>query len=258
MRITHTLLLLAATAAGQLGAAEGYTDTPLVPGQKWHVHDSTRPQPVVVTPGTGSTAEQPGKPPSDAIVLFDGKDASQWKTAWKVEDGAMVAGGGDNFTKEEDFGDIQLHLEWAEPTPAKGNGQGRGNSGVFFFGRYELQVLDCYENQTYPDGQTSAIYGSWPPLVNACRPPGEWQTYDIAFTAPKFKGEELVTPAFITVFHNGVLTQNHTQYNGDTNHKQAAAYHAHAPTGPLKLQDHGNPVRYRNIWVRKLVDRGDN
>jgi hypothetical protein len=230
----------------------GYQDTPLVPGTQWHVHDGLRPQPTVITPGTSSTQDQPGKPPSDAIVLFDGTDLSKWKNQnWKVENGYMEAAKGDQESKEV-FGDIQLHIEWTSPVPPKGEGQGRGNSGVFLMGRYEIQVLDCFENQTYPDGQASAIYGSYPPLVNACRKPGEWQTYDILWTCPKFEGDKVVKPAAVTVIHNGVVTHNHTELLGNTNHKQSASYTPHAATGPIRMQDHGNPVRYRNIWVRPL------
>ena len=255
-----TLGLAVLPAFASDGPVDGYTNTPLLPGGKWHVHDSNRPQPKVVTPGTFSTQEQPGKPPSDAVVLFDGKDLSQWRNAkgepskWIVEKGEMVTAQktGDNWTKQE-FGDIQLHIEFCEPTPPVGHSQGRGNSGVFLMGRYELQVLDCFENQTYPDGQTAALYGMHPPLVNACRKPGEWQTYDIAFTVPRFdKDKKLIAPAYITVFHNGVLVQNHADYLGTSGHKTLAKYTAHEPTGPIKLQDHGNPVRFRNIWVRPL------
>lgn len=237
----------------------GYTNTPLLPGGHWHVHDPNRPQPRVVTPGTFSTPEQPGKPPSDALVLFDGTDLSQWRSAkggeaaWKIENGAFVVTpkAGDILTKQE-FGDIQLHLEWAEPPPV-GEGQGRGNSGIFFMGRYEVQILDCFENRTYADGTTGAVYGMHPPLVNACRPPGEWQTYDILFTAPRFAEDgKLLSPAYVTVIHNGVIVQNHAEYYGPSGHKNIPAYKAHPPTGPLRLQDHGNPVRFRNIWVRPL------
>ncbi len=230
----------------------GYQDTPLVPGMKWHVHDGERPQPTVITPGTFSSQEQTGKPPSDAIVLFDGTDLSKWKNSkWKLENGAMIASGGQQESVEQ-FGDIQLHVEWTSPSPGQGSGQGRGNSGVFLMGRYEIQVLDCYENQTYPDGQTAAIYGSYPPLVNACRKPGEWQTYDIIWEAPVFDGDKVKKPAFVTVIHNGVVVHNHTEVLGNTNHKQAASYTPHAAKGPIALQDHGNPVKYRNIWVRPL------
>src|SRR5437868_1648465 len=190
-------------------AAVGYTATPMLPGGKWHVHAPDRPQPRVVTPGTFSTPDQPGKPPADAIVLFDGTDLSKWRAAdgkpsgWKVESGAMIVppaktpGGGDIFTKEE-FGDCQLHVEFATPTPPKGDSQGRGNSGIFLLGLYEFQVLDSYNNRTYADGGAASMYGQVPPLVNASRPPGEWQTYDIVFTAPRFKDGKLETPAYVT------------------------------------------------------------
>ena len=239
---------------------KGYTDSPLLPGGKWHVHDPNRPQPAIVTPGTFSTADQPGKPPSDAIVLFNGKDLSLWRKAkgeaagWKVENGVIIVAPktGDIFTKQE-FGDIQLHLEWAEPVPATGDGQGRGNSGIFFMGRYEVQILDCFENKTYPDGQTAAIYGMHPPLVNACRPPGEWQTYDIVFTAPRFsKDGSVESPAYVTVIQNGIVVQNHADFLGASGHKILPKYTAHPATGPLKIQEHGNPVRFRNIWIRPI------
>lgn len=238
----------------------GYDTTPMLPNSKWHVHDGNRPQPPVVTPGTFSTQEKPGAPPSDAVILFDGKDLSKWtgkggKAQWKVENGYMevVKKTGDIETKEQ-FGDCQLHVEWAEPTVIEGDSQDRGNSGVFLMGHYEVQVLDCYNNITYPDGQTGAIYGQAPPLVNACRPPGEWQTYDIIFTAPVFKGEKLLKPAYITVIHNGVVIHNHKEIIGFTEHKKVGKYSPHPAKGPLKLQDHGNPVRYRNIWIRPLKD----
>ena len=235
----------------------GYQDTPMLPGGKWHVHDGQRPQPRVVTPGTCSTPGTPGRPPSDAVVLFDGKDLSHWQGAngqaptWKVENGYMEVRRGEIRTKDE-FGDCQLHIEWATPTPPKGEDQGRGNSGIFLFGRYELQVLDSYQNQTYPDGQAAAIYGQYPPLVNASRKPGEWQIYDVIFTAPRFKGDQLETPAYETVVHNGVVVHNHVALLGSTGHKVAPKYTPHGPKGPLHLQDHGNPVRYRNIWIRPL------
>src|SRR5436190_1895305 len=253
---------VAASAADHV-APVGYTDTPMLPGGKWHVHDPDRPQPRVVTPGTFSTAETPGKPPSDAIILFDGTDVSKWRTAdgkpcgWKVEDGAMVVppkntpGGGDTFTKDE-FGDCQLHVEFATPTPPKGNSQERGNSGVFLFGLYEFQVLDSYNNRTYADGGAAALYGQYPPLVNASRPPGEWQVYDIVFTAPRFNEGKLESPAYITAFHNGVLVHHHTAYLGPSAHKSDPKYVPHKATGPIKLQDHGNPTKYRNLWIRRL------
>ncbi len=241
----------------------GYKDTPLLPGGKWHVHDSDRPQPPVVTPGSFSTPDAPGKPPSDAVVLFNGTDLSRWQagngqpSGWIVENGSMrvpprgTANGGDIVSKDE-FGDCQLHIEWMAPSPPKGDSQARGNSGIFLFGLYELQVLDSYQNPTYADGQAAAIYGQHPPRVNASRPPGEWQVYDVIFTAPRFKDDKLETPAYITVIHNGVVVQNHTALLGRAGHRALAAYSPHGPKGPLKLQDHGDPVRFRNIWVRPL------
>ena len=242
----------------------GFQDTPLLPGGKWHVHDGKRPQPPVVTPGTPSTPESPGKAPSDAVVLFDGHDVSAWQTGdgspsgWKVEAGAMIVpakgakGGGPAFTKQK-FGDCQIHLEFATPTPATGNGQGRGNSGLIVMGRYEIQILDCFNNVTYPDGTSTAVYGQTPPLVNASKPPGEWQTYDVAFTAPRFKDDGSVeSPAYITVFHNGVLTQNHTASLGSVVYRAVAQYEKHGDKEPIMLQDHSNPVKFRNIWVREI------
>jgi len=238
----------------------GYSDTPFLPGGKWRVHDGQRPQPPVVTPGTPSTQNRPGKAPSDAIVLFDGTDLSHWESVhggpakWKVRGTWMevVPKTGDIQTKDH-FGDIQLHIEWRAPTLVKGEGQGRGNSGVFLLGRYEIQVLDCYNNLTYPDGTTAAIYGQYPPLVNACRKPGEWQTYDIVFIAPRWQDEKLVSPAILTVFHNGIVVHHATAALGPTGHRNLPSYATpHPPTGPLRLQDHGDLVRYRNIWVRPL------
>jgi hypothetical protein len=212
------------------------------------------PVPSVVTPGTGTS------PPSDAVVLFDGTDMDQWmKTSgepagWKLEDGAMtvVKETGSIQTKQA-FGDIQLHLEWKAPTVIEGEGQDRGNSGVYLQGRYEIQILDCYENTTYVNGQTASVYKQYIPLVNACRPPGEWQTYDIIFMAPRFNDNgSLFAPATVTVLHNGVLVQNHVQIQGNTEHIGLPAYKAHPLKQPLLLQDHGNPVSFRNIWVREL------
>jgi hypothetical protein len=230
--------------------------------KKWAVHDESRPHPKVVTPGTESTQEQPGKPPSDAVVLFDGKDLSQWQGAkggeakWKVENGELVVAGktGDIVTKQP-FGDCQLHVEWAAPTPPSGTSQGRGNSGVKIMGRYEVQVLDSYKADTYADGQAGALYGQYPPLVNATRPPGEWQTYDIIFHAPRFSSDGKVEkPATATVLLNGVLVQDHAELKGTTAHKSPGVYKAHAAKEPLLLQDHGNPVRFRNIWIRPLAE----
>jgi len=239
-----------------INGVEGHQDTPMEPNGKWHVHDPARPQPPVVTPG--ATFSENAPPPSDAIVLFDGTDLSHWRDAkgnpapWVIKDGAMITTKTDIFTTNL-LGDIQLHLEFREPTPAKGSGQGRGNSGVIFMGHYEIQVLDCYHNPTYPDGTTGAIYAQHPPLVNPCRPPGEWETYDITFTVPHFgpKGE-LITPAYATVILNGVVVQNHQAVRGTTTHMAVGAYEDQSPTGPLRLQYHLNAVAYRNIWVRPI------
>ena len=238
----------------------GYTDTPYIPGSKYRVHDVNRPHPPVVSPGTESTQEVPGRAPSDAIFLFDGTSLAGWKhrdgspARWKVERGYMevVARSGDIVSVAE-FGDCQLHLEWAAPVEAVGESQGRGNSGVFLMGRYEIQVLDCYDNPTYADGTTGAIYGQFPPLVNACRTPGVWQVYDIVWEAPRFDRDRLVSPAYLTLFHNGVLLHNHRALLGPTTHRTTLPWVAHPPVGPLQLQDHGNPVRFRNIWYRPLT-----
>ncbi len=238
----------------------GYEDTPLLPGGKWTVHDGRRPQPPVVDPGTASTQERAGRPPSDATILFDGKDLSKWlnmrdrgEARWKVENGYMevVPKSGGLLTRDS-FGDCQLHVEWAAPTVIEGTWQGRGNSGVFLMNLYEVQVLDCYENATYPDGTTGGLYGQFPPAVNACRKPGEWQTYDVMFVAPRFDGNRLIAPAYMTVIHNGVVVQYHKALQGPTMHKKLACYAPQALTGPIQLQDHNNPVRFRNIWVRPL------
>lgn len=254
--------IVAATAvicSGQLGE-EG---TPMLPGMPWRVHDGARPRPRVITPGTESTQAQPGQPPSDAVVLFDGKDLSKWvnrrgqtisdPAKWKVENGyvEVAPSVGELLTKEK-FGDIQLHIEWASPSVVTGSSQGRGNSGVLFMERYEIQVMDCYNNPTYADGSAGAIYGQWPPLVIPCRKPGEWQSYDIIFEAPKFDGEKVVKPVYFTVFHNGVLLHNHKESMGPMVYRQVAHYTAHAPEASLMLQAHNNPVRYRNIWVRRI------
>jgi len=205
-------------------------------------------EPAVVTPGT----EQ--GPPSDAIVLFDGTDLSQWDGAdnWQVDGGDMVVGGGEIRSKAA-FGDCQLHIEWSAPTPPSGEGQGRGNSGIFLMDNYELQVLNSYENATYFDGQSGAIYKQTPPQVNAMRPPGKWNVYDIVWTAPIFNEDgTLKSPAFMTALHNGVLILNHFELIGDTPYHRPAEYHPHADRLPIRLQDHGNPVRFRNIWVREI------
>jgi hypothetical protein len=270
--MNRTRLMLTVAAGAVIGAASlglgqdrpklGFKDTPMLPGGKWHVHDGDRPQPPVVTPGTCSTQDQPGRPPSDAVVLFDGKDLDHWQgpggkpAGWAVEDGAMVIKPGSGaIVSKDQFGDCQLHIEWASPDPPRGRDQDRGNSGVMFFGRYEIQVLDSFENLTYPDGQAAAIYGQHPPLVNASRKPGEWQTYDIIFNAPRFKDDgSIESPAYVTMLHNGVLVHNHAAPFGPMAYRSLSKYTPHGPKGPILLQDHGHPVRFRNIWVREIKD----
>jgi len=230
------------------------------------VHESDpakQPQPPVVSPGEASIRKGPGQAPSDAVVLFDGMGLSGWMSAedgkplrWTVRDGALMpmedAG---MIRSRQEFGSCQLHMEWATPTSVTGDGQGRGNSGVFIMGRYEVQILDSYSNPTYPDGQAAALYGRQPPLVNACRKPGEWQTYDIIFHRPAFVDGKVAKRATFTVFHNGVLVHDHYKLSGGTIWRGPHAvthYTPHGDKGPLVLQDHGNPVRFRNIWLREL------
>ena len=210
-------------------------------------------EPPVVTPGAETHL-----PPSDAIVLFDGKDYSRWQSMnkgsgevkWELIDGAMQVNKSGSIRTKEEFGDVQLHVEWASPTKVEGESQGRGNSGVYLMGRYEIQVLDSYQNKTYPNGQAASFYGHNAPLVNASRKPGEWQTYDIIFRAPKKSTDGTITPGSFTVLHNGVLVQDHIPVKGGAT--TAAELKGFAEKGPIILQDHGNPVRFRNIWLRKL------
>jgi hypothetical protein len=201
-----------------------------------------------------------GPPPADAIVLFDGQDLSQWKSdkdggpaRWTVKDGVMTVNGTGYISTRRSFGDCQLHIEWATPAEVKGDGQGRGNSGVFMQGRYEVQVLDSYNNKTYYHGQAGAIYKQYAPLVNVSRKPGEWQSYDIIYHGPRFDDKgALLQPGTITVLQNGVLIQDHVEIKGSTGPTGKPKYSPHPPRLPLALQDHGNPVRYRNIWIREL------
>lgn len=231
----------------------GYDDTPVIPGSIYKVHDGTRPQPRIVTPATACCAA-----PSDAVVLFDGGSLDGWRAArgdgeakWKLENGYMeVAPGTGNIYSKEVFGSCQLHLEMATPEIVKGNGQGRGNSGVFLMRKYEIQVLDCYNNPTYADGTICAIYGQYPPLVNPCRKPGEWQTYDIIWEAPVFDGDRVAKPARVTVLLNGIVVHHAQELQGPTEHRKLATYVRHADKLPLELQDHGDLVRFRNIWYR--------
>jgi hypothetical protein len=207
------------------------------------------PEPAVITPGENNSA------PSDAIVLFDGTnlDAFENGEAWELKDGYAIVKGKSIQTKQS-FGDCQLHVEFASPAEVKGEGQGRGNSGVYLMGKYEIQVLDSFENKTYFDGQCGSIYKQQPPNVNACRGPGEWQSYDIIFTAPRFNDDgSLSSPAFLTVLHNGVLIHNHFELAGGTYWDQKASYTKHPEKLPISFQNHGNPVRYRNIWLRENI-----
>lgn len=210
------------------------------------------PVPTVVTPGM-----QNGDPPSDAVVLFDGKNFDEWNNAkdWKPdEDGGFTVKGA--ITTKKEFGDMQLHVEFASPKTVKGSGQGRGNNGIGILGgKYEIQVLDSFENATYPEGQAASVYNQRPPMVNASRKPGEWQTYDIVFTTPRFDAEGKVTkPAFVTVFHNGVVVQNHTEVLGLTYFDKPTKYVKHPEKGPITLMYHGDPVRFRNLWVREIKE----
>jgi hypothetical protein len=242
-------------ASGAPDAVETPADqtTPETPTQNPADTEVWEPVPDVVTPG------EDGAPPSDAIVLFDGTDLSAWShedgsdAGWRVEDGAMtvVPGTGDIRTRQG-FGNVQLHIEWRTPAEVSGEGQGRGNSGIFFMERYELQVLDSYGNRTYPNGQAGSIYKQHIPLVNASRGPGEWQSYDAVFTAPRFDPDgTLASPAYMTVFHNGVIIHNHVELQGSTVFIGLPEYEAHGDRAPILLQDHGNPVSYRNIWIRE-------
>ena len=252
--VVFSLVFVTASADAADAKNLGYTNTPFIPGTSWHVHDGTRPQPRMVTPGTTASAA-----PADATVLLGGAtDASAWQMAggaaitWPMKDGVLQSGKGMIETKAQ-FTDFQLHVEFATPKDVKGDGQGRGNSGVFLLGVFEVQVLDSYQNPTYPDGQASAMYGQYPPLVNASRPPGEWQAYDIIFTAPRFNASgKLDKPAIVTVIHNGIVVHNATAFAGPTAHKVINPYLPANANGPIRLQDHGNPVHFRNIWIRPL------
>jgi hypothetical protein len=242
-----------AKAQGDLG----YRDTPVIPGQTWKVHDIDRPRPRVVDPGTPSTQESPGRAPSDSVVLFDGKSTSnlQWPAeGWKIENGYLeITGKGQSLRSKDNFGDIQLHVEWMTPPGPERTGQWRGNSGIVLMGRYEIQVLDSFDAATYADGQAASIYGQFPPLVNASRPPGAWQFYDILFEAPKFDGDKVAKPPYATVFHNGVVVHNRQAFVGQMAHRVHRAFEAHGPEAPLVIQNHDVPVRYRNIWIRRLA-----
>ncbi len=206
-------------------------------------------EPPVITPGATNDA-----PPSDAIVLFDGSTMDAWENGekWLVQDGVAIPRE-TAVTSKQHFGDMQLHLEWSAPTEIRGEGQGRGNSGCYLMGLYEVQVLDSFENLTYFDGQAGSIYKQTAPLANAMRKPGEWNTYEIIFNTPKFKSNgDVVKPGYVTLIQNGVLMLNHFELEGPTSFTEAAHYKPHAETGPISLQFHGDAVKFRNIWVREI------
>lgn len=247
--ITWAFFLTLFAGAAAADDPLGYDDTPQLPNSPWRVHDRNRPQPPTVAPGN-----QPGDPPSDAVILFDGKDLSQWDggNPAGVEDGCINILKTGALTSKPKFGDCQLHAEWATPAVADGNAFNWGNSGILFHGRYELQIIESHDSKLYADGIAGAIYGQSPPLVNASRKPGEWQTYDVVFRAPQFDGDKLVRPATMTAFWNGVLVQDHETVLGTSKHRLVAAYDTHESAGPILLQQHGSALRYRNIWVRPL------
>ena len=258
-RIVLAAVILSAGSPIMAQEKPGFKDTPVLPDGKWRVHDADRPQPEVVTPGS-----VPGAAPSDAVVLFDGKSLDAWQPQggpWTVKDGALTVpprakGAGENaLVSKQSFGDVQLHLEFRSPNPPEKSSQDRGNSGIWFMRRYELQILDGYQNPTYADGTVGAIYAWKPPLVNPSRPPGEWQSYDIVFERPRFASDgKLLRPAYATAFLNGVLVQNRQPWLGSTVWRKVAAYEAHGDAAPIQLQDHDSPVSFRSIWVRPLPE----
>jgi hypothetical protein len=252
--------LLASAAAALLAAAE----PPLLPAPQFRypIHDMNRPQPAAVAPGEASCGNRAGTAPSDAVVLFDGRDLSKWRSGngeakWEVVDGAMrVKPGSGDLSTREAFGDCQLHLEWMVPKELTPSGQAGANSGVFLMNQYEVQILQSFGNKTYPDGMAGALYGQYPPMVNACRPQGEWNTYTIIFRAPRFDGGgNLRVPATATVLLNGVLVQDEAEILGSTAHMARAAYRDHPDRLPIRLQDHDDAILFRNIWVRPLPER---
>jgi hypothetical protein len=254
------LSLIALALAGAAAAADlvkardgsgvyGYKDTPVLPWCGYHVHDADRPAPPRIDPGP---APAPAPIPADAVVLFDGRDLGRWESnQWRVVEGCVEAGVG-NLVSRAAFGSLQLHLEWLAPAGFEGPWYNRGNNGVLLMGRYEIQIFDSYNEKLYPDGQAAAIYGQTPPRVNACRPPGQWQSFDIVFLAPVWEGEKLVAPARVTVFHNGLLAHHDEEIRGETGHRILPAYTQRLATGPVVLSGHDCPVRFRNIWVRPI------
>lgn len=248
-------------AAGSLSAADlvhakdgsgvyGYKDTPKLPWCDYLVHDCDRPAPKRIDVGK---AGPPQTAPSDAIVLLSGKDLSAWEpTDWRVVDGCVEAVGGSTLKTKAEFGSYQLHLEWMAPATPSAEWYNRGNNGVMLMGLYEIQIFDSWTEKLYPDGQAAAVYGQTPPLVNAMRPPGEWQVFDLCFTAPVFEGDKLMQPARVTMFHNGVLVHLNTPIYGETGHRILPEYKRKVSKGPLALGGHNCPVRFRNIWLRTL------
>jgi len=227
----------------------GYKDTPKLPWCDYLVHDPDRPAPKRINPGP---APAPTAPPSDAIVLFDGKNPSHWQPSdWKLVDGCIETVSSP-FASKESFGNCQIHVEWMPPANFKGPWYNQGNNGVFLMGLYEIQIFDSFTEKLYPDGQCAAIYGQTPPLVNSCRPPGEWQTFDIVFTAPVFADGKLTQPARVTMLHNGALVHLNEEIHGETGHRILPAYTKKVSQGPLAFGGHGCPVRFRNVWVRPL------
>lgn len=255
--LAATGLIVAVAAAAMAQDKPGFRDTPMLPDGKWRVHDPDRPAPAVVTPGPSV-----GAAPSDATVLFDGTSMDAWTTTgvpWLVRDGVLtvpprVGGKDSTLISKQGFGDVQLHLEFRSPNPPERTSQDRGNSGISFMQRYEVQILDAYQNPTYADGTVGAIYGWKPPLVNPSRKPGEWQSYDIVFERPRFDAAGKVErPAYVTVFLNGVLVQHRQRMLGTTVWRKVATYEPHGDSLPIQLQDHDSPVSFRNIWVRPLT-----
>ena len=239
------------------GTVVGYQDTPLMPwtGNKYHVHDPDRPIPPVVLPRRPGSEPLAAPAPSDAVVLFDGRNLDHWATpSWQIQDGVLAAGH-DSLTSQDAYGDCQLHVEFMTPTAPPDHFMNRGNSGVLLMGKYEIQIFDSWHEhpqQIYADGQAAAIYGQTPPLVNACLPPGEWQSFDIFFTAPVFEGEKLARPAMLTMLHNGVLVHLQQPIRGEMAHRQIVPCTPHPAKLPLVLQGHGSPLKFRNLWIRPL------
>ncbi len=262
IHVTFLMILVSlAFTAAAFADDPGYTDTPLIPGSTWHVHDQARPQPKIISPGTGDLG---ATPPSDALVLFDGKNLDRWVRS----DGKPIKGGIDDgafdivktgqIQTKEDFGDFQLHIEWRTPELKEGfDRMNQGNSGVFPMGIFEIQIIESQASYIYADGNAGAIYGQYPPSVNPARKPTEWQSFDLFFTAPKFDGETLKSPAFATLLYNGVLVQNQRRILGSVRHRDVPGPYPIKEKGPLMLQDHHSPVEFRNIWIRPSTETID-